>query len=314
MPKVTLPEQMMDRPVLVIGAAGLDMVGSLRESQRIERPNPANIRVSYGGVARNVAENLARLGQPVRLITSVGKDHMGSQLLEYTRSSGVEVSACLQVENYATASYLAVYNAQGEREVTLDDMRVLHAITPAYLRKQRVLFSEASIVFVDANLSPAAMKTVFQMARQARVPVCADATSSGLADAFFPYLEDIYMLTANSEEASVFSQSNPEVTGRSTGMQVVRQIVNLGAEIAVVSLAEFGVCYATSETSGHVPAVRTKILDPTGAGDALTATTLFGFLNEIPIDEFHPSGCNRSFTDPAFPWHSVTHAFIGKVV
>jgi pseudouridine kinase len=52
-----------------------------------------------------------------------------------------------------------------------------------------------------------------------------------------------------------------------------------------VALAQLGVVYASSETSGHIPAVRTKIVDPTGAGDALTATVIFALLNDIPLDD-----------------------------
>ncbi len=53
----------------------------------------------------------------------------------------------------------------------------------------------------------------------------------------------------------------------------------------MISLEEFGVAYATREGRGHVPGLRTVIVDPTGAGDALTATVLFAVLNDIPIDE-----------------------------
>ncbi len=62
------------QPVLVLGAAGMDVVGRLESELKPATSNPARIRRSYGGVARNVAENLARLGQPVRLITVVGED------------------------------------------------------------------------------------------------------------------------------------------------------------------------------------------------------------------------------------------------
>ena len=68
-------------------------------------------------------------------------------------------------------------------------------------------------------------------------------------------------------------------------MQVARHLVNLGVAIALITLAEFGVCYATSETSGQVPALKTKVVDPTGAGDALTAAVMFALLNEMDIDE-----------------------------
>jgi pseudouridine kinase len=50
-------------------------------------------------------------------------------------------------------------------------------------------------------------------------------------------------------------------------------------------MAGFGVAYASPEVSGLVPAVQTVILDPTGAGDALTAAVIFALLNEIPLDE-----------------------------
>jgi pseudouridine kinase len=56
-------------------------------------------------------------------------------------------------------------------------------------------------------------------------------------------------------------------------------------EIALITLAEFGVVYATSQTSGHISAGLTKIIDPTGAGDALTATVIFALLNDMPLDD-----------------------------
>ena len=62
-------------------------------------------------------------------------------------------------------------------------------------------------------------------------------------------------------------------------------LVSQGVEIAIVTMAEEGVCYATSETSGFVSPVRTNIIDPTGAGDALTAAVLFGLLNQMTIDD-----------------------------
>ena len=68
-------------------------------------------------------------------------------------------------------------------------------------------------------------------------------------------------------------------------METAKFLISQGAKVVLITLAEFGVIYATSETSGHIPAVRTKILDPIGAGDALTATVIFSMLNNIPLDD-----------------------------
>jgi pseudouridine kinase len=280
----------LDRTALVIGAAGLDMVGRLKEPPKADdlptaRPVSANIRVSFGGVGRNVAENLARLGQPVRLLTAVGRDQTGERLLAQTALCGVDVRSSVKSERFHTGSYMAVFDPEGRRYFTLEDMGVLEEITPAYILESQEWVSSCKIMFVDANLPVDALATVIQLAKQAQIMVCADTTSVLLAERLLPYLEMIYMLTANSSEATVLCQNEPVVTDRDTALQAARKLVNLGVELAVISLAEFGVVYATSETSGHIPAIKTRIIDPTGAGDALTATLIFGLLNEIPIDE-----------------------------
>ena len=61
----------------------------------------------------NVAENLARLGQPVRLITAVGKDQVGDQLLQATSEAGVDVEWTLHSSQYPTGTYLAIVNSNG---------------------------------------------------------------------------------------------------------------------------------------------------------------------------------------------------------
>ena len=74
-------------------------------------------------------------------------------------------------------------------------------------------------------------------------------------------------------------------TDQASGLEVARQMINQKAEVAIITLADNGVCYASSEVNGHVPAIQTKVLDPTGAGDALTSAVIFGLMNDIPIDD-----------------------------
>jgi len=206
-------------------------------------------------------------------------------MLAHTTACGVDVSACLQSEKFSTSSYLAVYDSEGTRYLALEDMAVLEEITPVYIRQNKHLIAQSSMVFLDSNLSPKALKSVILLAKRAGVPVCADTTSALLTHRLIPHLDDLAMISANSAEASVLCQDDPVVTNQETAQQAARKLINQGVELVVISLAEFGVVYATSETSGHIPAVRTRILDPTGAGDALIATVIFGLLNQIPIDE-----------------------------
>ncbi|GAP10179.1 sugar kinases, ribokinase family [Bellilinea caldifistulae] len=274
-----------DKRVLIIGAASLDVLGQPIGVPEPGTSNPAHVRTSFGGVARNVAENLARLGQPVTLISAVGKDDLGSQLLQHTASAGVEVSHCLQVSDASTAAYIAILDENGNLYYGLDDMSILRHISSAYLRSLADLFAKSALVFVDANLAPATLRTVFSLAKRHNIPVCADATSTPLAKRFENHLSRLFLLNANRSEASALLYNRIVVNDVSSALAAAREFVRLGVEIAVIPIGEGGVCYATSQTSGHIPAVLTRIVDSIGAGDALTATTLFGILNDMDIDE-----------------------------
>ncbi|MGD8404207.1 MAG: carbohydrate kinase family protein [Anaerolineales bacterium] len=273
------------QPVLVLGAAGMDVVGRLQTDLKPATSNPASIRRSYGGVARNVAENLARLGQSVRLISAVGGDKNGDEILKHTAKAGVDVSAVLRCKDYPTGYYMGAIDKNGRLQFAVDDMRLMAEITTQYLKEHEESFKSASMVFVDANLPVKTLRTANSLARQAKIPICADTASFTLAERLIKFLPRYYLLTANSREAGVLTGLSFESSDRETAMEAARSLVNKGARIALVTLAEYGVVYATSETTGHISAIRTRISDPTGAGDAMTAAVLFALLNDIDLDD-----------------------------
>lgn len=272
-------------PVLVIGAAGVDIVGRLRGELQSESSTPAQIRESFGGVARNVSENLARLGQQVTLISVVGDDDAGDRLLSDIAAAGVDTEAILRTSQYSTGAYLAVINQAGALQFALDDMRALTALTPAYISQHEALFREASLLFIDANIPEKTLQRIMSLARKARLPVCADPTSAVLAHRLKPYLNRLYLFTPNSSEAAIFCEPERKITNRRQALEAAKHLVSQGVEIVYITMAEQGLCYATSETKGYIPAIRTEIVDPTGAGDALSATVIFALLNDIPLDD-----------------------------
>jgi len=273
------------QPVLIVGAAGMDVVGRLESDLKPATSNPARIRRSYGGVARNIAENLARLGQPVRLISVVGEDANGREILEYTSGAGVDTAAVIRSRKYPTGYYMGVVNRKGMLQYAVDDMRLMEEITTSYLKEHEELFKTASMVFVDANLPVKTLRTAGSLARRAKIPICADTAAFTLAERLVKFLPRYYLLTANSKEAGVLTGLSFEASDSETAMEAARSLVNQGVRIALVTLAEYGVVYATSETTGHISAIRTRISDPTGAGDAMTAAVLFALLNDIDLDD-----------------------------
>ena len=271
--------------ILVIGACGVDVVGRLQGELQPGTSSPARIRTSFGGVARNVAENLARLGQPVSLLSVVGKDRLGEEALALTRQAGVDVSAVYATDKFPTGFYMGVISENGTRQFAFDDMRILEELTDTYLIYNEDLFEKAGLVFLDANLPEKALKTAFKLSRKYRLPVCADPTSGSLAARLTPYLRQIKLLALNNIEAGILTGQHFEASNREAALEASRLLVNKGIEMVFVTLAEFGLCYATSETNGHIPAIRTNVGDPTGAGDALVAAVIYALMNNIEIDD-----------------------------
>jgi pseudouridine kinase len=272
-------------PVLVVGSAGLDIVGRPTDKLLAGASTPGILRTSLGGVGRNVAENLARLGAEVVLLSAIGADIEGARLLEETAAAGVNVDHCLPVEGEPTGAYLAVLDGAGNLQHALDDMRVMASITPEVLRQRRHLFQEASVVFIDTNLPTRTLAAAIGLARRSGVPVAADPTALSLAPRLVPHLQDLWLITPNQTEAEQLCPVASTLAGRERASDIARWLVSQGVDIAIVAMAEFGVVYATPDGSGHVPAIRTEVVEPTGAGDALTAAVIFGLINEIPVDE-----------------------------
>lgn len=238
-----------------------------------------------GGTARNVAENLARLGAEVVLISAVGDDPTGRQLLIQTAESGVNLDYVEMVPDQATGSYIALLEADGLLSVALDDVRVMETITPDYLNRNRALFRDAAMVMFDGSLTVAAMRTVVRLAKEYGVFLCADPSSARLAYKLRPFLADIDLVVPNQVEEAELCEMDFTGYDPTAGLIMARRLLGSGVETVVVTLSDFGLDYATADEMGYIPPSHSKFVDSTGTGDAVTAAVMFGLLNDLPIVE-----------------------------
>jgi pseudouridine kinase len=270
--------------LLIIGAASIDTKGRADQTIQAGTSTPGSIRVSVGGVGRNIAENLARLGETVVLLSAVGDDGSGRRILQQAAERGIDTTHMLVDSEHHTAAYLAVLDDTGNAVMSIDDMGINRTlITPDLIYRHRSLFRDARMIVLDANLSTATLSTIFRLARKYGVPVCADPTTASLAPRLCPYIADLTLVTPNAAEAEALCKI--PVTDRESALAAAHKLISLGVRIAIVTLGATGLIYATSQESGHVPAIECEIVDFTGAGDALTAAVIFGILNDFPIDE-----------------------------
>lgn len=271
--------------VLLIGATLLDVKGKPVAGLAPGMSNPAEIRSTRGGTARNVAENLALLGADVVLISAVGDDVQGQQLLEQTAAAGVNVDYTITVPDEPTGSYIALLEPDGLLSVALDDVRAMQALTPGYLNRRRALFRDASMVMMDGSLTPQAMQTTARLALDYGVPLCADPSSARLADKFKPFLPDLYLVVPNEAEAAALCGVDFAGHDPTTSLDLARCLSGAGVTHVVVTLSDFGLDYVTPDETGYIPARYREVIDSTGTGDAVTAAIIFGMVNDLPAIE-----------------------------
>ncbi len=271
--------------MLVIGSAGIDIRGRPEGELQHTTLTPGYVRFSLGGVARNIAENLARLEMPTVLLTAVGDDASGEIVLSRCSAAGIDVTHVPRMPGVQTGSTIAFMTPANDLDVGVADYSVIEHVTRDLLIGHRLLFASASMIAIDATLSAQTLATVFQLADEYDVPVSADPTSPLLAGKLCDFLPRLSMIAPNSAETSALCGLAMPAQDVESAIGAARHLVSLGVEIAIITLAEQGLAYADSSGSGHIPAIRTHVVDATGAGDALTAGVIFGLLNGVPLDE-----------------------------
>jgi pseudouridine kinase len=275
----------MGDPILVIGATLLDTKGKPLAGLEPGTSNPSHIRHARGGTARNVAENLARLGAEVVLISAIGDDETGMRLLKATTSAGVNTEHVLTIQGQRSGAYIALLEADGSLSVALDDVSVMEHLTGAYLYQNRRLLRDASMIMVDGSLTPGAMQTAVRLANQYRVPLCADPSSTRLTHRLKPHLSRLHLVVPNEVEAAALCDADFTGYDPDASMALAQQLLQAGVEVVIVTLSDFGLVYATSDEAGYIPALYSEMVDSTGTGDAVTAAIMFGLTNQLPVIE-----------------------------
>ncbi|MFE2428892.1 PfkB family carbohydrate kinase [Streptomyces sp. NPDC059373] len=276
-----------ENAVVVIGGANVDIkVRSLAPVQH-RTSNPGRSNTTPGGVGRNIAENLARLGTPTHLIAAVGRDAAGERLLSDTQAAGVRVDR-VHRSTHPTGTYTAVLDADGDLVVAIADMAATDALTPQDLQYGRELITNASLLVLDGNLSAQVLAYTLDIAHAADVPTVIDPVSAPKARLLAPLLDSerpIFAITPNLEELAAIT-GRPVGTDEEDVIAAAALLHRRGVQHAWVRLGERGSLLSTAD-DGHtfLTAPPADVRDVTGAGDAMLAAFVHALLTGgDPVD------------------------------
>jgi pseudouridine kinase len=273
-PHVIPPLQPRSR-VVVVGGANTDLVGMPAGALLAHDSNPGHVRTSHGGVGRNIAENLARMGATTYLVTAFGGDLASRELAASCRAAGVDVSASLVESGLPGARYLAIVDENRDLALAINDMRVLDLLTPKAMAEpsRTALLASADLVVADANLPE---ETLIWLAANVTAPLVLDTVSAPKAPRAAWMLPRLTAIKASALEAGALLGRT--VSGLAEARAAAVGLVERGVGAAFVTCGPLGSAWADGQGSGTVASPRVAVASTNGAGDAFCAGVTFAVL------------------------------------
>lgn len=267
--------------VAVAGGAAVDIHGRAASPLRRHDSNPGTISVTTGGVARNIAENLGRLGIDSRLLTVVGEDPHGDLVLQRTKSAGVDTRFVLRAHDVTTACYLATLKSSGELEIAVSDQSALIAFDEAYLRQHETMLRRARVIVADTNLPIDALRYLCE--NFPRVPLFVDTVSAPKASKIKPLLNAVHTITPSLAEAQEVSG----IVGHTNAAlkAICGWFHDQGVRRVFITRGKRGVFFSVDGEQRSLPALDPgPTISTNGAGDAFTAALTAAWIKDWDLE------------------------------
>ena len=276
----------MESRVAVIGTVFVDCKGLAASTYLPLGRNLGRVRFVHGGVGRNVAENLALLNCQTCFVSTVDDSALGREVADRLGQAGVRLDYLPVVRDGGMGMWLAVMDQNGDLAASISQMPDLGFLEELIEKKGREIIEEATHVALELDLNEQISRKVIELAR-----------ASGKQIYGIPGNLDIVMhhrdLLLNMD---CFICNDIEV-GRLLGTSLVgleiEKIQDIlvafttraGLHSMVITLGERGSVYYDASTGerAYQPAVRTEVVDSSGAGDAFFSGTVAGLIRGLPL-------------------------------
>lgn len=267
--------------ISVIGGANVDIAGYPYESLRKSDSNPGQVNISIGGVGRNIAENLVKLGNHTKMFTVVGEDVHGDKIIIESEQAGIDMSHVKKTGQYGTGSYLAVLNENNDMDVAIASMDIFKELDRKYIDENRELISNSDVIVFDTNLED----DVFQYAVKIFKDniLFLDTVSHKKALRAKKIIGYFHTIKPNKIEAEALSGIS--INSQKDLEKAAEYFHDEGVSNVFITLGEDGVFYSDGEKTGRYKAKKIIPKNVTGAGDAFQAGLVHAEISGMDIEE-----------------------------
>ena len=240
--------------ICVIGGANADIIATTFNPFVPKDSNPGTIRLVAGGVGRNIAHNLALLGNEVIFLSFFGGDTFGWFTADSCRKAKVDISLSDAAPVGTRSCFLSINNCDGEMIGGVSDMVSANCITPEWIADKLKRVGPVDAFVAETNIPTESLAFLID---HAYAPLYVDAVSGAKA----PKIAEALKLSSKKHIHTLkCNRIENEILGNLEG--VGRRFVSMGAE---------GLDVVENAQVTHFPALPCDVVSTTGSGDALMA-------------------------------------------
>lgn len=276
--------------VSIIGGITADIEGNPYRQLIQGDSNPGKISMSYGGVGRNITENLARLGASVNFVSVAGDDFPGRGAVRELQDLGVDIEHVKLLPEENTAVYMSILNLMGDMELALCNMDVLERISIDFINQSLESIKKSKIVGIDTNLTEETLSYTVGILKG--VPLFLDPVSVTKAERAKKIIGQFHTIKPNRIEAEILSGMS--IMSEEELEKAAQWFISEGVKRVFITLGHGGVYYQDEKESGLIRPQIGDLVSATGAGDAFSAAIIYSYLNGFDIKKTAETGMAAS--------------------
>lgn len=266
--------------ILAVGGAHVDRRGRMTAPFVPGASIPGAMSEDVGGGVFNALRGAVRRGAEGSLMSVRGGDAAGDAVSAAIAAAGVNDLSAVFLDR-ATPSYTALLDRDGDVVAALADMELYELAFPKQMRraKLREAIAEVDAVLCDANLPELALVRLAEVADD--TPLFAIAISPAKAVRLRPILGKLSCLFMNRREAAVLAATALDADPA----EIMRGLRATGLERGVITAGSSAVfAYDASGLSILTPPSPRRVVDVTGAGDALAGAATVAIMRGASLD------------------------------
>ncbi len=255
----------MSARIAVVGSNMIDLITYVNRmpeaGETIEAPR---FEMGFGGKGANQAVAAARLGSRVMMVTRVGDDAFGKNYLENFRAQGIDVRHVSPAPGLSNGVAPIFVDPSGENRILIIQGANTQLL-PADVDRAAQDLLECDLILMQLEVPlETVYHTVAFAAKHGKEVVLNPAPAHPELDV--ARLAGLTFLVPNQTELALLSRMP---TGTVTQNEAAaRSLIARGIRSIIVTLGGDGALLVTASGVQHVPPVKVKPVDTTGAGDA----------------------------------------------